>query len=501
MKACASLQNIRDSPGGIPGQIGIIMSLPAQIKSKYYHLTGIGGVGMSALAQLLLATGCRVTGSDRYYDEGRDLDVFKKLRLLGIDLLPQDGGAVKDGLAAVVVSTAIEKNNPDLIAAWLKGIPIVHRAALLAELALDKRCIAVTGTAGKTTVTGMIGWTLEQLGLDPTVVNGGAVINWVTERCPGNFRFGHSDIWVLELDESDRSLLNFHPQWAVITNISKDHFELDEVRELFTLFSAQVRMGIVGCHPVSGAGERLDDLCPSLTENEIVFKYRGIEFRLALLGRHNAENALHCVMLCERLGLDLNAVSLALRNFKGIERRLEVVGRTKGITVIDDYAHNPAKIAAALQTVKSFARRIIAVWRPHGYGPLALMRGEFTDIFLKQMRPGDQLIIMPVYYAGGTAEKKVTSRMLAEDLRTKGVMVNYVEDYPALRSGLLALVADFDAIVFMGARDPDLSVFARRFIFELDNLIMDRMPRSGGVAQENKPADQAQRNGNQIHHE
>jgi UDP-N-acetylmuramate--alanine ligase len=446
---------------------------------------------MSALAQLLLALGYHVSGSDRYYDQGRELDILKKLRSLGITLVPQDGRAVTEALDGVVISSAIEADNPDITAARSKGIPVIHRAEMLASLARDKQCIAVTGTAGKTTVTGMIGWTLADSGLDPTVVNGGAVLNWVNEQNPGNFRFGHSNLWVLELDESDRSLLNFHPDWAVVTNISKDHFELTEVRKLFALFSRQVKKKVIGCDPEAGTGISRPDFHPALTKDGIVFKYKGVEFRLALLGRHNAENALHCVMLCEKLGLDLNDVSRALKKFAGIERRLEVIGRTGGIIVVDDYAHNPAKISAAWQAVEPLAKRIIAVWRPHGYGPLALMRRELVDVFSGHVRAQDRIIIMEVYFAGGTAKKEVTARMLADDLARKGLPVGYVEDYEALRSDLLKSVKSGDAVLFMGARDPDLPVFVRRFLFEFNNFVMDRMPGPGGIAKEDKAADQA----------
>jgi len=458
-----------------------------------YHLVGVGGVGMSALAQLLLALGCRVSGSDRYYDQGRELDILKKLRLLGVKLTAQDGQGVIKNQDAVIISTAIEDDNPDIAAARSKGIPVVHRAEMLANLARDKRCVAVTGTAGKSTVTGMIGWTLAELGLDPTVVNGAAVLNWVSGQNPGNFRFGHSNLWVLELDESDRSLLNFFPDWAVVTNISKDHFELAEVEKLFALFAKQVKNKIisraakrgVNCDPANGTGTPMPDFCPSMTDHGIWFHYRGVEFRLPLLGRHNAENALHCVMLCERLGLDLNMVGKALEKFKGIERRLEVAGRPGGITVIDDYAHNPAKIAAAWQAVAPFYRRIIAVWRPHGYGPLALMRRELIEVFSRHVRPEDRIIIMSVYFAGGTANKEVTARMLADDLELAGLPAGYVENYEELLPILLKSAADGDAVLLMGARDPDLPLFVRSFVFKLDNFIMDRMSGAGGVTQKN----------------
>lgn len=468
-----------------------------------YHLVGVGGVGMSALAQLLHALGCRVSGSDRYYDQGRELDVLKKLRLLGVNLTAQDGRAITKDLDAVVVSSAIENDNPDLVAAGSKGIPVVHRAEMLANLARDKECIAVTGTAGKSTVTGMIGWTLTELGLDPTVVNGAAVLNWVSGRDPGNFRFGRSKWWVLELDESDRSLLFFSPAWAVITNISKDHFDLREVKKLFVDFSGRVKNKIVGpvfsdadCDSGIAAAALPPGFNYSVKEEGVYFTYRGIRFSLPLLGKHNAENALHCVRMCETIGLDLRAVATALARFAGIERRLETVGRVRGITVIDDYAHNPAKIAAAWEAVEPLAGRIIAVWRPHGYGPLALMRRELVDVFSRHVRPGDQIIIMSAYYAGGTAKKEVTARMLADDLAGRGVPTGYVENYEDLRLTLLRLAGvGAAAVLFMGARDPDLPVFVRRFVLELNHFITHRVAGPGGVAEENKSADKAQQHG------
>jgi len=454
---------------------------------RNYHLVGVGGVGMSALAQLLLALGCRVSGSDRYYDQGRELDILRKLRSLGVNLIAQDGQGVtvNHNLSAVIISTAIENDNLDIIAARSKGIPVVHRAEMLANLARDRQCVAVTGTAGKSTVTGMIGWTLAELGMDPTVVNGAAVLNWVSAKNPGNFRYGRSNLWVLELDESDRSLLFFNPEWTVVTNISKDHFELDQVKALFAAFAKQVKNSIVGRDPLNDAVKPAIDFQPEITEHGVAFQYRNVKFQLSLLGKHNAENALHCVMLCEKLGLDLNMVSKALEKFSGIERRLEVVGRPGGIAVIDDYAHNPAKIAAAWQAIAPFYRRIIAVWRPHGYGPLALMRRELVEVFTRHVRPEDKIIIMSVYFSGGTANKEVTARMLVDDLERSGLAASYVENYDGLLPVLLKSAAAGDAVLLMGARDPDLPVFTRSFVFKFDNFVMNRMSGAGGVAQEN----------------
>ena len=456
-----------------------------------YHLVGAGGVGMSALAQLMLSLGCPVSGSDRYLDSGRELDIFRKLRALGMELVPQDGSGVRAGTAAVVVSSAIEEDNPDISAARALGIPVVHRAAMLAELARGRRCIAVTGTAGKSTVTGMIGWVLTELGLDPAVVNGAPVLNWVSDRHPGNFRFGRSGPWVLELDESDRSLLHFHPDLAVITNVSKDHFELEEVRRIFATFARQVKEGVIGCNPLEASGIPEPGFEARVSAEGIAFDYGGARFQLPLMGRHNAENALHCVKLCERLGLDLRKVSAALEKFGGIERRLQVVGRPGGVTVIDDYAHNPAKIAAAWGTVAPLCRRLSAVWRPHGYGPLALMRRELEATFSSLLRPADRLFIMEAYFAGGTAGREVTGRMLADDLKLAGNPVEYAAGYDELMPALLSSAAGGGAVLFMGARDPDLPVFARGLVLKLDDLFMHRAPGSGGVAQENQPTEKA----------
>ena len=435
---------------------------------KQFHLVGIAGVGMNALAQVLLAQGCRVSGSDRQLDAGRSLDVLEKLRAAGARLGPQNGSGVTADLTGLVVSSAIEADNPDIAAARLRRIPILHRAECLAQRANAKTClIAVTGTAGKTTVTGMIGWTLSQLGADPTVVNGGALLNWVDQRRIGNMRAGRSDVWVVEVDESDRSLLRFHPDWAVITNMSKEHFELAEVRHLFKAFAGQVKHGVVGCYGDGADDEFLNNFKPDLSAAGIHFGYRGVDFNLPLLGRHNAENALQAVMLCERLGYALPVISRALVRFGGIQRRLERVGSGRGVTVIDDYAHNPAKIAAAWAAVAPYYRRILAIWRPHGFAPLALMLGELVQTFCARAKPADRVFILPVYFAGGTAQRTVTADTLVKALRERGVCAELATTYDDLLVRLKAATQAGDGVLWMGARDPDISVYARRFVAEL----------------------------------
>ncbi|MFA5042788.1 MAG: Mur ligase domain-containing protein [Kiritimatiellia bacterium] len=433
-----------------------------------YHLVGLAGVGMSALAQVLLEQGCRVSGSDRYLDAGRPMDVLAKLRAAGVELRSQDGGGVRADLTGLVASSAIEADNPDVAAARRLCVPVLHRAECLAQWANAKTClIAVTGTAGKTTVTGLIGWALTELGADPTVVNGGALLDWVDERRIGNVRPGRSDVWVVEVDESDRSLLRFHPDWAVITNMSKDHFELSEVRHLFKAFAGQVKRGVVGCYGAAADDEILKNFKPDLSAAGICFEYRGVDFKLPLLGRHNAENALQAVMLCERLGHALPDISRALAGFGGIQRRLERLGVARGVTVIDDYAHNPAKIAAAWDALAPYYRRVLAVWRPHGFAPLALMLGELVQTFCARAKPMDRVFILPVYFAGGTARRAVTADTLVNALRERGVNAESAATYADLLARLKNEAQAGDVALWMGARDPDLGVYARRFVAEL----------------------------------
>jgi UDP-N-acetylmuramate--alanine ligase len=433
---------------------------------KHIHVSGVAGVGMSALAEALLDQGFRVTGSDRSHDQGVDLEVLQKLQLQGLRLVAQDGSALTARTQALAVSTAIEEDNPEVIAARQRGVEIVHRADMLARLAVGKRVVAVTGTAGKTTITGVLGFLLEQVGFDPTVINGGIVLDWAGPARLGNVRRGASDLWVLEADESDRSLLRFHPEHAILANISKDHFELDEVERLFRAFVGQVSGTLVAGRGVAGhLGSNVHEVLvePRLIAGRWSFTWRNRTFTVALPGRHNVENAALAVAMCEVLGADLARVAEALPRFRGVHRRLERVGDFQGAAVMDDYAHNPAKIAASWRAVAEAAPRIWGYWRPHGFAPLALMKDELAEAFVQVCRPDDRLFLLPVFYAGGTAQRSITSEDFAHLLQGRGVHVEAVPDYETL-AARLADVRTGDAILGMGARDPELPRFARRLV-------------------------------------
>ncbi len=429
-----------------------------------YHLVGVSGVGMSALAQALLAGGYTVSGSDRDLDRGLDLEVNRKLRAAGVRFVPQDGSGVGAGLRGVVVSTAIEKDNPELAAAAAAGVPVLHLAALLATLTDGRRCIAVTGTSGKSTVTGMLGWMLEQVGADPTVVNGAPVVNWDEGGCLGNVRAGHTDLWVIEADESDRSLLRYHPDWAIITNASADHFTLEETVKLFTLFSSRVKRGLISA---LNPPECLTRFRPEVFAGGSRFGYGGVSFTVNVPGRHNAENGLQAVLLGELLGYPLPALSRALAGFRGIRRRLEPVGAAGGVAVFDDYGHNPAKIRAAWETLQPHHAGVHLVWRPHGYRPLALMLDDLTALFTEVCRPTDRVLILPVYDAGGTADRSTQAGELVERLQAAGVPAEGVEDYAAAVARVSAAARPGDAVITMGARDPGLPALARQLVAAL----------------------------------
>lgn len=423
---------------------------------------------MSALAQALSWSYSRVTGSDRYFDQGLSLPIFDALRAGGVELVRQDGAALDSRTEAVVYSTAIEEGNPDFIAAKQLSVPMRHRAEMLADLAKGRTVLAVAGTAGKTTTTGMLGWTLEQLGADPTVVNGGALVEWAGAGRVGNVRRGGADApWVVEVDESDRSLLNFTPEWSILTNISQDHFTLEEVQALFRAYAGQVRQGLVcgaGVAAVLGAQTvKIVEATaqPERTGDGFAVDWRGLRLAVRQPGSHNALNALMAAELCAQLGFSPEKIAEALSRFAGIQRRMERVDAGGGVRVVDDYGHNPAKLAAAWSAVATAENRVLGAWRPHGFGPLRAMMEPLADAFASVCRAGDKLWLLPVYDAGGTTDRSVNSDALVLRLKARDVNVALAVDYEELGAEIAREARFGDTILVMGARDPQLPVFAR----------------------------------------
>ena len=390
-----------------------------------FHLIGVGGVGMSALATLLFRQGHTVTGADRTLTSAN----VKFLRDLGIEVFPDDGSAVDSSVDRVIVSTAIEETNPGLVKARELSIPVVHRAAALAEALGDRKLVAVVGTCGKSTVTAMLGHILAECGLDPLCVNGANVPGW-----EGAVRFGSGEYAVAEVDESDRSLVAFKPYAAVVTNASADHYSQEEMDEVFDAFVKDAPGPVVDAR-----GET----------------YRPQDY--------NLQNASLAVRMAVRLGCGEDAAKRAMESFGGVERRLQLIGNAPGVSgafVYDDYAHNPEKIRSMWLTLaERHPQGICVIWRPHGYGPLRKLLNPLAEMFNETIRPQDKLLLLPVYDAGGTACRDLNSSALAAKIdRNK---VELADGLQAAYQWCTIHYTQFAAFVTCGARDPALPALAK----------------------------------------
>lgn len=446
---------------------------------------------MSGLAHILAAQGKRVSGSDRLCDLGRDQETFACLRSQGIAVFPQDGSGVSAQVDEVIVSGAIEPDNPDLRKAQELSCTITARADLLARIFNGTRGIAVAGTSGKSTITAMAARVMDLASLDPTVINGAVIPEYRRPGAIGNAKLGTSTHMLVETDESDGSVVKFFPEVGILANISKDHKPIAELLELFSRFARNVQNRII----INGDCPLSRTLLPSLDPQKVItcgrgtdnqvrgeevllssagarFMVEGTEFFLPVPGMHNVANALAVIALGKVLGIDLSEVSRALGKFQGVGRRLELVGEGRRVRVYDDYSHNPAKIAAALAALKPEAGRLLVVYQPHGYGPTRFLREELVETFNQCLEPSDILYVLDIYYAGGTVEKAISSTDLVQDVRgPKALQVSSRDKLPGM---LEAVCRSGDVVVVMGARDTTLSTLARS--------ILARLHREGAAA-------------------
>lgn len=462
-------------------------------KAKSYFMSGVGGSGMLPLALILRGKGVEVAGSDRSLDQGRLGAKFEYLRAHGIALFPQDGSGITSPGQILVRSAAVEDTVGDVVAARRVGARDMQRPELLAELfnAAPVR-IGVAGTSGKSTTTAMIAWTLHRAGRDPTVMNGAVMKNFVaSDALFASALVGKGDAFVSEVDESDGSIARYDPTVAVVNNIALDHKSMDELRVLFTAFVNRAEIAVLNFDNEETAAlvigakvrtrtyslhSRFADLCATAIRpapDAISFDVREREggaaasVDLAVPGAHNVANALAALSAARAYGMSLAEAAAALEGFAGTKRRLEVVGKAGGVTVIDDFAHNPDKITATLAALHAFPGRLLIMFQPHGFGPLKLMRDEFIGVFASHMA-GDDVLIMPdpVYY-GGTVDRAVTSEHIAAGVRARGLQAMAFAERGACGDKLLELAEPGDRIVVMGARDDTLSVFAAELVERL----------------------------------
>jgi UDP-N-acetylmuramate--alanine ligase len=462
------------------------------ISGQDFFFCGVGGSGMTPLALITKAKGGVVEGSDRALDQGRNLSRFDYLRGQGVVLHPQDGSGVTRAGQTLVVSAAIEETIPDVQSARRVGAPIVTRAELLSDLfnAASVR-VGVGGTSGKSTTTAMIGWILVQAGLDPTIVNGAEMKNFVDAATPfAAFHVGAGAPFVAELDESDGSIARFTPTVAVVNNISLDHKTMDELRQLFGDFSAKAQMVVLNLdnedtailamtvpaeHRVTFSliDPKADllagplDQAPDGIGFDVAARGESARVQLKVPGAHNAANALAAIGAAMACGVSLTEAAQALGGFSGIRRRLEVAGVAGGVTVIDDFGHNPDKITATLAALHPFPGRLLLMFQPHGYRPLQLMGQAFVEAFATSMAPDDILLMPEPVYFGGTTDRSVGSEAVVAGIRARGRHAEALPDRAACGDRLIALAKPGDRIVVMGARDDTLSVFAAELVDRL----------------------------------
>jgi len=453
--------------------------------------SGIGGSGMLPLASIVRASGAKVAGSDRSLDAGRTPHKFDYLRSLGIQLFPQDGSGLQEGMT-LVTSAAVEETVPDVVRARELKLAHLTRPQFLAKLLnAAQRSVAVGGTSGKSTVTGMIGWILHACHRQPTVMNGAVMKNFVTPSAPfASALVGDPELFVSEVDESDGSIALYRPEIAVLTNISLDHKEMVELRSLFASFLLRARKAVVNLDdPETRA---MADVVPSDNCLGYGFDSPGAEFmgkdlqlnadgasfavesegerhevKLQVPGRHNASNALAAIAAVRVLGVPVADAAAALGRFEGLRRRLETVGEAAGITVIDDFAHNPDKIAATLATLRAHPGRLLIMFQPHGYGPLTKMGEELAEAFAAGMAADDRLYLPDPVYQGGTVERSRGSDWLAAAVKEREREAVHIAERARIGDSLVEEARDGDRILVMGARDDTLIDFARELVERL----------------------------------
>jgi UDP-N-acetylmuramate--alanine ligase len=403
-------------------------------KIQRIHFVGIGGAGMSGIAEVLINLGYKVSGSDL-----KESEVTQRLKSLGAVIHIGHLAKNMEGAHVVVTSTAVDTENPEVVAARSQGIPVIPRIEMLAEIARLKYTIAIAGTHGKTTTTSMVAAVLQAGGLDPTVIVGGRL-----KHLNSGARMGQGDYLVAEADESDGSFLKLSPALSVITNIDNDHLDyyhtFDKICEAFVLYANKVpfygcviaciddphvraqlpkmtrRLVTYGLHPAAKYCAKNVRADSTSTSFEVWESGRSLgEIRLLVPGRHNVLNALAAVIIGQELGIPFNQIAVGLGGFEGVGRRMEMKGDVNGITVIDDYGHHPTEVRATLSALKERypERRLVVVFQPHRYSRTQSLFKEFSESF----QDADVVYLMDIYPAGEKPLPGVTSDLILKPLQ------------------------------------------------------------------------------------
>lgn len=446
---------------------------------------------MLPLAMILRETGAIVAGSDRALDQGRLAAKFEWLQESGIDLFPQDGTGLTSGDQILIASAAIEDSVPDVAQANALGCRRMTRAELLADLFnATERSIAIGGTSGKSTVTGMVGWILTEAGLDPTIMNGAVMKNFVADDAPfASSRVGRGNLMVSEVDESDGSIALFNPEIAVLNNVSLDHKSLEELRQLFGNFVKKAKTAVWNADDMEtvalvkslglqndvsfGSADRADFRVSNVEEAPLssTFSLHAQDNQFAVIlqvpGHHNIANAVAAIAAASALDVPIETSVSALAKFSGLARRFDIVGCQNEISVIDDFGHNPDKIAATLKTLKAFPGRVIAFFQPHGFGPIRNMGAELAETFARLLDGDDRVILCDPVYFGGTVDRSIGSNNITDAVNAAGGSATHIPERDVCGNHIVEIAKPGDRIIIMGARDDSLRGFAEGILERL----------------------------------
>ena len=443
---------------------------------------GVAGTGMSAIAQYLQGIGKNVSGSDRYFSPDTVNETKVKLEAEGIQCFLQDGSGITDNTDLIVVSTAIEDTVFEVQKAKQLNIPILRRSQVLALIAESKKTIAVGGTSGKSTTSAMIFDIMQYAGMEPSIISGAGLTSIIREGKIGNAKVGKVEWLVIEADESDGSIVQYHPEIGLLLNIEKDHQEIDELMKIFGIFRDNTK----GMFITNRSNRLATELSTNVDNDfaidkvskagfigtdfeqnglEIQFSVNGTTIKMNTVGRHNMENALAAIAVVNRLGVSFQTCADALIHYEGIYRRHQIIGEKNGVLLIDDYAHNPAKCAASISACQPIAPKVIAWFQPHGYGPTRFLRKDFVEEIAAALRPQDEIWMSEIFYAGGTAVKDISANDLIEDIKQLGKNAFFVEDRNDLVEAMKPHISAPTVLLLMGARDPGLETFAKE-VFE-----------------------------------
>jgi len=440
--------------------------------------SGIGGSGVSAIASFMADRGHVVVGSDRSFDKNPEHPTCEILRAKGIAIVPQDGSGINTSFDFAVFSTAVEDNQPEHIKAVELGITIKTRPRYLCEIVSDFRTVAVTGTSGKSTISGMLAFLMHSLGLEPNFIGGGRVKQFKTSTNLGNSLIGSSDLLIVEACESDGSIIHYHPSYSIFAGLSLDHNPIEKTAEMFESLSRNTKEIVIingddrdltRCRfekPIRFSIDADSEYQASVTEYRplnTIFTLHGISFKLSIPGKYNLYNALSCIALLSEMGISLRDIAEVLPDFSGLDRRFDIYLHNGRNLVIDDYAHNPHKISCLMESIKNIHHGVCYIFQPHGFGPTRLMKQGYIDAFVNNLREEDHLILLPIFYAGGTSVQDISSEDLFNEIKAAGRSVEVLHE----RSLLFSRIQEWNAYVVFGARDDSLADFAREISLRL----------------------------------